>query len=85
MIAENTISVRDLYLIAQSFRWDFKPRSILATHAFDLVGIKRSWHFTEGGSVIMLGECLLQTDTQHAKRKWRGIKVGKKKCNLIDD
>ena len=27
----------------------------------------------------------LQTDTQHAKRKWRGIKVGKEKCNLIDD
>ena len=24
-----------------SFRWDFKPRSILATHAFDLVGIKK--------------------------------------------
>ena len=23
-------------LIAQSFGWDYKPRSILATHAFDL-------------------------------------------------
>ena len=33
--------------------WDLKPRSILATHAFDLVGIKRSWHITEGGSVIV--------------------------------
>ena len=44
VIAESTISVgqcviplaRDLYLIAQSFGWDYKPRSILATHAFDL-------------------------------------------------
>ena len=44
---------KDLYLIAQSFGWDFKPRSFLATHAFDLVGIKRSWHSTEGGSVIV--------------------------------
>ena len=42
-----------MYLIAQSFGWDFKPRSILATHAFDLVGIKRSWHSTDGGSVIV--------------------------------
>ena len=25
----------------QSFGWDLKLRSILATHAFDLVGIKR--------------------------------------------
>ena len=43
--AENKVSVdlclipligntRNLYLIAQSFGWDFKPRSILATHAF---------------------------------------------------
>ena len=37
----------------QSFGWDFKPRSILVTHAFDLVGIKRSWHSTEGGFVIV--------------------------------
>ena len=25
----------------------------MATHAFDLVGIKRSWHSTEGGFVIV--------------------------------
>ena len=30
---------------------------------------------------MVLRECQLQTDTQHAKRKWRGIKVGKEKCN----
>ena len=62
MIAENTETVWSwrnplkqgtLYLIAQSFGWDYKPRSILATHAFDLGGIKRSWHSTEGGSVIV--------------------------------
>ena len=29
----------------------------------------------------VLRECQLQTDTQHAKHKWRGIKVGKEKCN----
>ena len=57
VIAENMISVghsiiKDLYLIAQTFGWNFKPRSILATHAFDQVGIKRSWHSIEGGSVI---------------------------------
>ena len=33
---------------------------------------------------LVLRECRLQTDTQHAKRKWRGIKVGKEKCNLKD-
>ena len=37
----------------QSFRWDFKPRSILAAHAFNLVGIKRSLHSTEGGAEIV--------------------------------
>ena len=35
------------------FGWDFKSRTILATHTFDLVDIKRSWHSTEGGSVIV--------------------------------
>ena len=33
-------------------RWDFKPRSVLAIHAFDLIGIKRSCHSTKGGFVI---------------------------------
>ena len=61
VIAENMISVghcviplsKGFYLIAQSFRWDFNPRSILATHAFNLIRIKRSWHYTEGGSKIV--------------------------------
>ena len=35
--------------------------------------------------LLVLRECQSQTDTQHAKRKWRGIKVGKEKCNLLDD
>ena len=43
----------DLYLLAQLFRWDVKPRSILATYAFNLIGIKRSWHSTAGGSVVL--------------------------------
>ena len=36
--------------MASLFGWDFKPRSILATHAFEQIGIKRSWHSTEDGS-----------------------------------
>ena len=56
MIAENSFlmviaSARDFYRIAKLFECKFKARSILATHAFDLVGIKRSWHSIEGGSV----------------------------------
>ena len=43
-----------MYLIAQSFGLDFKPRAILATHAFDVTGIKRFWHFTKDGSEINL-------------------------------
>ena len=53
MIAE-TIS---FYLIAQSFGWDFKPSKSKVysgyTHALDLVGIKRSWHSTEGDFAIV--------------------------------
>ena len=30
-------------MLSRSFGWDFKLRSILDTHAFDLVGIKRRW------------------------------------------
>ena len=30
----------------------------------------------------MLRECQLQTDIQHAKRKWRGIKAGKEKLKV---
>ena len=35
--------------------------------------------------LIYMAFCQLQTDTQHAKRKWRGIKAGKEKYNLKDD
>ena len=42
-----------MYLNAQLFRWDLKPRFILATHAFDLVGTKISWHSSEGRSEIV--------------------------------
>ena len=58
MIAENTISVAVghwviSFGIAQLFELDIKPRSILATHAFNLFGIKISWHSTKGGSVLV--------------------------------
>ena len=60
VIAENMISVghwvipssRGLLPHCSDFGMDFKPRYILATHAFDLVGINRSWHSIEGGSEI---------------------------------
>ena len=42
-----------LYFHLILFAWEFKPRFILTTHAFDLVKFKRSWHSTEDGSVIV--------------------------------
>ena len=67
--------------------WGLKLRSILATHAFDLVGMKRSWHSTEGGSVTVGVERVSVINRYPAciKRKWRGMKVGKEKCNMKDD
>ena len=35
--------------------------------------------------LVEIDEGQLQTDTQHAKCKWRDIKVGKEKSNLKDD
>ena len=56
VIAENTISVGHCVIPSSKGlvpHCSVVMRSILATHAFDLVGIKRSWHCTEGGSVIV--------------------------------
>ena len=90
VIAENTISVghcviptgRDLNLIAQSFGWDLKPRSILATLTFDLVEIKRSWHSTKGGSeIVSVKRVSVTKQIPSMHRRWRVIKVGKEKSN----
>ena len=87
VIAENTISVGHCVisltkeLVPQISVIRKRLRSTLATHSFDLVEKKKDpipYYF-------VLRECQLQTDTLHAKRKWRGIKVGKDKCNLKDD
>ena len=48
---QHTFPLRDLYLIAQSYGWNFKPRSILTTYALDLAG-----HSIEGGSIIVCFE-----------------------------
>ena len=95
MTAENRISVgqcvipliKGLVPHAQSFGWDFKLRSVLTTHAFDLVRIKRSWHSTKDGSEVVGIERVSVTNRYPActKSKWRGIKVGNEKCNLKDD
>ena len=62
MIVENMISVGHCVIsikkgtctsLLRLFGWDYKPRSILASHAFDLVRIKRPWHSTEDGSEIV--------------------------------
>ena len=69
------------------FRWVFKRRFILAEYEFDLVGIKKSWHSTEGGSIIVDIGRVSVTNRYPActLRKWCGLEVGKEKCNLKED
>ena len=58
---------------------DFKLRSILDTHAVNLVGIKRSSH-------LVLRKYQLQTDTQHAQSINRDeLKWTSRKHNLKDE
>ena len=69
-----------------SFGWDFKPRFILATHAFDLVGIKRSWHSTQGGSVIVGVERVSYKQIPSMQSvNGEESKSGQGKMQLIDD
>ena len=89
-MAENMISVGHCVippgngLVPQLFGCDFKPRSILATQAFDLFGIKRSWHSTERGSKIVGVERVSVTKQITSMHRVNGnkIKVEKEKCNL---